>query len=182
MVHVQVADSEAALRRCFPVMFQLRPHLDESSFLKQVQVQSREGFRIAYIATRGRVAAVAGYRIQHMLHQGKTLYVDDLITDERSRSSGLGGAVLDWLAQQARRQDCDSLELDSGVQRVGAHRFYLRKGMHITSYHFRLPLKTESPRVLQFGAKGPPNLGANAQVTKAASRGRPGTRRPRAAL
>jgi hypothetical protein len=38
--------------------------------------------------------------------------------------------------------------LDSGVQRVGAHRFYLMSGLHIASYHFRLPLKSEPPRLL----------------------------------
>jgi hypothetical protein len=44
--------------------------------------------------------------------------------------------VLDWLAGVAREEGCGSLHLDSGVQRHGAHRFYFRKGMSISSYHF----------------------------------------------
>jgi hypothetical protein len=31
--------------------------------------------------------------------------------------------------------------LDSGVQRFGAHRFYLRRRMDITSHHFALDLR-----------------------------------------
>jgi hypothetical protein len=30
--------------------------------------------------------------------------------------------------------------LDSGTQRVEAHRFYLRKRMKISAFHFALPL------------------------------------------
>jgi hypothetical protein len=31
--------------------------------------------------------------------------------------------------------------LDSGVQRFGAHRFYLRRRMNITSHHFAIDLR-----------------------------------------
>ncbi len=44
--------------------------------------------------------------------------------------------MLDWLAGDAREEECGSLQLDSGVQRHEAHRFYFRKGMGISSYHF----------------------------------------------
>ena len=37
---------------------------------------------------------------------------------------------------QARGQSCDNFELDSGVQRAAAHRFYFRERMHVAAYHF----------------------------------------------
>ena len=48
--------------------------------------------------------------------------------------------LLDWLAGQAREHQCDVLELDSGVQRFDAHRFYFRERMKISAYHFIRPL------------------------------------------
>ncbi len=141
--------------RCFPVLRQLRPHLKEKAFLERLRTQTREGYRLAFVDHDGAVAAVAGFRIQNMLHQattGRMMYVDDLVTAETRRSAGHGAQLLQWLAREARRQRCDALELDSGVQRVGAHRFYLGQGMHISSYHFRLPLRAAAPRVLSFGA------------------------------
>ena len=155
MPTIHVANSVAALRRCYPVMAQLRPHLDEAGFLARVKTQAKEGYRIAYAEKAGRITAVAGYRIQHMLYQqesGRMMYVDDLVTAEKARSLGHGRLLLSWLANEARRTGCDALELDSGVQRVGAHRFYLGQGMHISSYHFRHPLRTPPPRVLFFAA------------------------------
>jgi hypothetical protein len=48
--------------------------------------------------------------------------------------------LFDWLVGEARAAGCQSLELDSGVQRFDAHRFYLRNRMAISSHHFRLAL------------------------------------------
>ena len=41
---------------------------------------------------------------------------------------------------QAREEECDTLELDSGVQRAEAHRFYFTSRMTISSFHFRIRL------------------------------------------
>ena len=88
--------------------------------------------------------AVAGYRFLESLFSGKNLYVDDLVTRERDRSKGFGAHLLDWLIEQAREHGCESLELDSGVQRFDAHRFYFSKRMSISSYHFRIKIDQEA--------------------------------------
>ena len=49
--------------------------------------------------------------------------------------------AVDWLIEEARKQGCDNLELDSGVQRFDAHRFYFSKRMSISSYHFRIKIE-----------------------------------------
>ena len=86
------------------------------------------------------VVAVAGYRVTELLAWGKTLYVDDLATGSTRRGSGYGSRLFDWLLDEARRQGCAELHLDSGVHRFDAHRFYLQKGMDITSHHFAIKL------------------------------------------
>jgi GNAT superfamily N-acetyltransferase len=86
------------------------------------------------------VRAIAGYRFMEMLYCGKILYVDDLNTEEGSRSKGYGKALMDWLKAEARNQACGQLHLDSGVQRENTHRFYFREGLTINCYHFRVPL------------------------------------------
>ena len=131
----------AEIRRVHPVMRELRPHhAEERAFVRQVQKQMREGFRLVFLESNGEVRAAAGYRIYDLLYSGRTLYVDDLITREADRSTGLGGQLFDWLVEEARREECKALTLDSGVQRVDAHRFYLMKRMAITSHHFALSI------------------------------------------
>ncbi len=141
MVSIAVAETTSDLERCFPVMLELRPHLDAVPFLAQVQRQRREhGYRLVYIEDGGEVRAVAGFRIAEFLAWGKTLYVDDLVTRAVDRSQGYGDRLFDWLVEHARAQGCDQFHLDSGVQRFGAHRFYLRKRMDIAAHHFAMKL------------------------------------------
>ena len=108
--------------------------------MRRVKLQQTEGYLLAFVADDGEVKSVAGYRIQNMLAHGKFLYVDDLVTDDNSRSKGYGDALFDWLMQCALDENCASLQLDSGVQRFSAHRFYLRKRMEIRSHHFSVAI------------------------------------------
>lgn len=140
MSQIAVAQSRTEIVRCYPVMAQLRPHLKEAEFVERVERQSREGYRLVFLEEAGAVRCVAGFRILESLAWGKFLYVDDLVTDEHQRSKGYGQKVLAWLVDHAKAQQCDEFHLDSGVQRFGAHRFYLAIGMDITSHHFAMKL------------------------------------------
>lgn len=137
---IALATSDADIARCFSVMHQLRPHLVETDFVARVRQMQSEAFHLAFLEDDGAVRAVAGYRYQNKLFSGRNLYVDDLVTDATQRSKGHGKALLAWLIAQARINGCTNFELDSGVQRFDAHRFYLRERMHIASYHFALKL------------------------------------------
>ncbi len=137
---IALGENAAAIARCFAVMFQLRPSLIEADFVPRIQAQQAEGYRLAYLDHEGVVVTVAGFRIYGMLHSGRTMYVDDLVTGAAHRSQGHGEAMLRWLIDHARDAGCTSFSLDSGTQRQSAHAFYFREGMRISSFHFHLPL------------------------------------------
>ena len=65
---VYPAKSNEEIRKCFPVIKQLRPHLLEDAFINQVRRQmENHGYEILYIEEKGDVKAVAGYRIAEYL-------------------------------------------------------------------------------------------------------------------
>jgi GNAT superfamily N-acetyltransferase len=138
---IQVARTDHEIRECSAVMRQLRPHIAEADFVQRVKTQQRAGYQLGYLADGGVVRCVAGFRIVENLASGRVLYVEDLVTGSECRSTGYGQRMLNWLVAQAKAAGCDTLELDSGVQRFGAHRFYLRNRLDIVSHHFRLNLK-----------------------------------------
>ena len=142
MSHIHLAVSDDAIRACFPVMQQLRPHLtDAEEFLTRVRRQQAVAdWRLVYAEHNGQVAACAGFRVHEWLVSGKVLYVDDLVTDEAHRSLGLGKALLDWLKALAKTEGCPQLHLDSGTHRKRAHAFYFREGLLINDFHFSCPL------------------------------------------
>lgn len=139
-MHIALARTDSEIARCFAVMVQLRPHLVEADFVARVRRMQPEGFHLAFLEADRAVRAVAGYRYHEKLFSGRTLYVDDLVTDTTQRSQGHGARLLGWLREEARARDCVLLELDSGVQRFEAHRFYFRERMHVSAYHFVVPL------------------------------------------
>jgi GNAT superfamily N-acetyltransferase len=123
------------------VMRQLRPQIPEAAYLETVRRMMRtDGYLQAAVFADDEVVAVAGYRFMEMLFSGKSLYVDDLNTDQTRRSRGHGRMLLDWLKREAKERGCGQLQLDSGVQRERTHRFYFREGLTINCYHFRIDL------------------------------------------
>lgn len=137
-IHLALTDDQ--IESCFPVMHQLRPQIDPADFVGLVRAQHAEGYHLAALEIAGSVVAVAGFRMQLFLATGRTLYVDDLVTDARVRSQGHGEAMIRWLIDFARQARCKSFSLDSGTQRQDAHAFYLRNRLRITSFHFHLAL------------------------------------------
>jgi GNAT superfamily N-acetyltransferase len=141
MFSIAITVSNQDIERCYPVMLELRPHLKQEEFVEQVRAQEQAGFRLASLEVTGEIKAVAGFRILQNLAWGKFMYVDDLVTRSPDANKGYGSALFDWLVRYARSQDCHQFHLDSGVQRYEAHRFYLHKGMAITSHHFAMKFK-----------------------------------------
>ena len=138
---ISLAETDRDIVRCFPVMVQLRPSLLAEDFVARIRSKETEGYRLAFLEDdAGTVRSVAGFRLMDRLHLGRALYVDDLITDAAVRSHGHGDRLFDWLVARARALECASLTLDSGTHRTDAHRFYLRKRMKISAFHFDLPL------------------------------------------
>lgn len=140
MTTIKLATSPEDIAACFPVMSELRPHLDEDAFPARVQAMMQDGFELASLEHEGRVVAVAGFRFFDSLFAGRTLHVDDLVTAATARSEGHGAQMLDWLKAQAKARNCEHLSLDSGTQRKAAHRFYLREGFDIVGFHFVQPV------------------------------------------
>jgi GNAT superfamily N-acetyltransferase len=139
-VFVQIAESDAQILKCFPTLLQLRPHLQQETFLEQVHRQQQDGYQLAFIEVDQRAVAVAGFDISECLSSGRFLYVYDLVVDETMRSQQYGQHLFEWLVEYAKARGCKELSLDSGVQRFDAHRFYLRQRMRISAHHFSLYL------------------------------------------
>jgi GNAT superfamily N-acetyltransferase len=129
--------TEGERREAFPVMHELRPHLDETTFMDRVGAMTSAGYRLLALRDGGRIVAVAGIEVTIDLHLGRHVWVDDLVTRADVRSRGYGAALLAHVEELARREGCDTVALNSGVQRHDAHRFYeTRMGYRRTAYTF----------------------------------------------
>ncbi|MEH1839391.1 MAG: hypothetical protein V7L20_11600 [Nostoc sp.] len=46
---IQLAESDFKILGCFPVISQLRPHLEQAKFVEQVRNQMKEGYQLAFL-------------------------------------------------------------------------------------------------------------------------------------
>lgn len=129
-------DTDEEIQACFSVLAQLRPHVKEDVFLSIIRSQFKKGYQLAAVILNNNVVAVAGFHLRENLAWGKYLYIEDLVSEQTQRSTGLGHVLLKWLHNEAKENNCDQLHLDSGIQRKDAHRFYEKEGMMFASHHY----------------------------------------------
>jgi GNAT superfamily N-acetyltransferase len=67
---------------------------------------------------------------------GRRCLVEELAVDPERRSEGIGAALLDAAKAWARGAGATHLELDSGIDRTDAHRFYERESPSWKSYSY----------------------------------------------
>ena len=138
-MNIKEALTDADIRHVYPVMRALRTHIrSEGEFLERVRRQQKQsGWRLIYVEDNGVPVAASGFRISEWLAWGRALYVDDLICLESRRGKGFAEALMAWMEDLAREEGCGEFHLDSGTHRLGAHRFYHRLKLAITSFHFQ---------------------------------------------
>jgi GNAT superfamily N-acetyltransferase len=120
-----------------PVLSELRPHLTAETFAAVYEEGHPQGLRFTAVYDEDdRCVAVAGWRLVATTVALRKLYVDDLVTSQAQRGRGFGAALLADLRRRAREAGCSVLDLDSGTERAGAHRFYFREGLAIGAFHF----------------------------------------------
>ena len=133
--------TDAELSSAYPLMHQLRTHLDHAAYMEHLQVMREGGYRMFASLEGDVMKALAGIAIRTNFYYGRFLYVYDLITDQETRSRGHGKRLLDHLEELARADGCQTIALSSGVQRTDAHRFYEDKmGYDRVSYVFKKEL------------------------------------------
>jgi ribosomal protein S18 acetylase RimI-like enzyme len=130
-------DNDQDCIACYAVMRVLRPHLDgQKTFVAQFRRQSQQGYRLLAAWLGQQVVALAGYRLQENMMYGRFAYIDDLVVAPGTRSQGLGQQMIEAVREEAKRQRCDNLVLDTALANALAQRFYFRQGLLARGLHF----------------------------------------------
>ncbi|MBZ0293466.1 MAG: GNAT family N-acetyltransferase, partial [Anaerolineae bacterium] len=82
--------TEDEFRAAFPVLKELRPHLDEDEYFDLLWVMRRRGYRMFGVREDEEVVAIVGVEIAINFHQGRHLWVYNLVALEKVRHKGYG--------------------------------------------------------------------------------------------
>lgn len=135
--------SQNEILEAFPVMKQLRNHLDEETYLDLVlDAKNNDQYKLFALIDGGKIVAVTGFKPMITLYYGRFVWVCDLVTDTNVRSNGYGEKLLTYVHEWAKENNYESVALSSGLQRTDAHRFYEdRMGYDKVSYVFKKAFK-----------------------------------------
>src|SRR3954464_205350 len=106
----------------FPIIVQLRPHLTEEEFLRQVRQQSHGGYELVGALRADRIVGILGMRPVHTLARGPHLHVDDIIIDEAERRTGGGRALMNYAETDARARGMAAVFLDARPVAIGFYK------------------------------------------------------------
>ena len=135
--------SHNEMMEAYPIMKQLRTHLDQNNYLELVtEAQEKDSYKMFALLNTGEIIAVIGFKPMITLYYGKFVWVCDLVTDSNRRSKGYGDKLLTFVQEWAIENHYESVALSSGLQRTDAHRFYEEKmGYDKVSFVFKKNLR-----------------------------------------
>ena len=114
---IKELQSRNEIKGAFPVMRQLRSHLDESSYLELVSdAQEKEGYKMFALFDGKDIVAVIGFHPMVTLYYGRFIWVCDLVTDVNKRWEGCGEKLLSYTHKMAEEHNYENIALSSGLQ------------------------------------------------------------------
>ncbi|WP_064093210.1 GNAT family N-acetyltransferase [Rossellomorea aquimaris] len=125
----------------FEVLKELRTTLTLVEYMELVKKMVEGGYRAFVLKVDNEMISYAGVSEATNFYNGHYLFVFDFVTKSSHRSKGYGEQLLSFLEDEAKKLGCTKICLDSGLQRLEAHRFYEDKmKFNKSSYAFKKEL------------------------------------------
>ncbi|GAA0606732.1 hypothetical protein GCM10009001_24980 [Virgibacillus siamensis] len=116
LLQIKELETKHEIAAAFPVVSQLRKHLDEDTYLDLVlDAKANDSYRMFALYDGSRIVAVVGFKPMITLYYGRFVWVCDLVTDAARRSNGFGEKLLTYVHTWAREKNYESVALSSGL-------------------------------------------------------------------
>ncbi|WP_075617946.1 GNAT family N-acetyltransferase [Paenisporosarcina indica] len=139
--NIQELTSHEQWIEAFPVINQLRTDLTEETYLELLGEMQKDGYTLFALYNNEKIVAVAGLSWRVNFYNKRHIFIYVFVTDIEYRSFGYGKKLLSYIHSWAKEQGAEYVALESGLQRINAHRFYEEKLEYGKwCYSFRKPL------------------------------------------
>jgi GNAT superfamily N-acetyltransferase len=115
---------------------ELTPELREQDYRQMLPDMVAHNYRQVGVYEGDRLVAVSGYWIGTKLYCGRYLEIDNFVVSKEHRSRNLGKMLVEWMQEEARREQCRAMLLDAYVENFRAHKFYYSQGFIARGYHY----------------------------------------------
>lgn len=106
----------------------------------EFSINDKNEFAFCYIK-EGSIIGFASGNIQNAYYRaGRLCYLAIMVVDSVYQKCGIGIKLMDFVKEYAIMQNCNAIELTSGVKREQTHNFYEKYGFARTAFCFALEL------------------------------------------
>ncbi len=123
----------------YVLICQLENKTMDRAYFDRTFEQNLQSPEIFYRVLEGneRIIGFVSMHIQNLLHhEGKVAEVQELCVEENYRNRGFGKILLEEAILEAKRRNCELIELAANNKREDAHRFYEREGWERSHFKF----------------------------------------------
>jgi GNAT superfamily N-acetyltransferase len=121
-----------------PLLRELGYPSERDAVAERLAVLAGDEWSGAWVAEAGGaiVGAVSAHASPLLSRDTRICRITAMIVTAGAQGRGVGRALADRVEQQARRWNCDRIEVTSSDHRGGAHAFYARMGYEIKPHRF----------------------------------------------
>lgn len=110
--------------------------VSEADLKERVLEMAQQNYECIGIYDAEKLIGVCGMWFQTRHYAGRSLEVDHVIIDDAYRNKGVGGQLMEFVYDYARKRSCKWVELNTYVHNFPSHKFYYNQGFVAKGYHF----------------------------------------------
>jgi GNAT superfamily N-acetyltransferase len=128
-----VGDAEALV----PLLGELGYPTDSGTLSSRLETLVGDPAVAVFVAERdGHLVGLASMHVMPLIERPPIARLSAIVVTAADRRTGVGRALVDRIASEARARGCDRLELTTAERRTEAHAFYRRLGFEPASRRF----------------------------------------------
>lgn len=120
-----------------PLVIELNPKTDPELLKTRLEEIKQHGYECAGLFIDGQLCAICGMWIMAKIYVGKQMEIDNVAVLPEMRSKKLGNALMEWVYDYAKKQGCNTVELNTYVGNHRSHKFYYNEGFKILGFHMQ---------------------------------------------
>lgn len=109
--------------------------VSEVDLKERVQEMAQQSYECIGIYDADKLMGICGMWFQTRHYAGKSVEVDHVIIDDAYRNKGVGGRLMEFVYEYARKKSCKWVELNTYVHNFPSHKFYYNQGFVAKGYH-----------------------------------------------
>ena len=110
--------------------------VSEEDLRERVLEMAQQNYECIGIYDKEKLMGICGMWFQTRHYAGKSMEVDHVIIDDTYRNHGIGGQMMEFVYNYARKKSCKWVELNTYVHNFPSHKFYYNQGFVAKGYHF----------------------------------------------